>query len=234
MEIRPLWKGFAANLPLAASVVAYGTICGMLAAQKQLSALELLFMDIAVFAGAAQFVMVEMWMPPLPVLEIALAVLAVNIRYLLIGASLQPVFSGKSALHKFLMMHFVADENWAMTMAEHRKGTASTYFLFGGGLCILLAWCLGTLGGHGLGAVVQNPEAYGLDFVFVAVFTALLTTLWRGKRDLAPWLVAASAAILAHWMIPGKWYIVIGGTGGALVAALWGPETEPEAKGHSS
>jgi len=32
--------------------------------------------------------------------------------------------------------------------------------------------------------VVQNPEAYALDFVFVAVFTALLMTLWRGKQDL--------------------------------------------------
>jgi hypothetical protein len=35
----------------------------------------------------------------------------------------------------------VADENWAITMAAHKKGSASTYFLFGGGLCLMSAWC---------------------------------------------------------------------------------------------
>ena len=81
--------------------------------------------------------------------------------------------------------------------------------------------------GHRLGAVVQNPEAYGLDFVFVAVFTALITTLWRGKSDLAPWLVAAGLALLVQWVLPGKWYIVIGGIGGALVPVFGQAATEP-------
>ncbi len=53
--------------------------------------------------------------------EITLAVLAINLRYALIGASLQPIFQGKSLLHKLLMMHLVADENWAVTMAAYRK-----------------------------------------------------------------------------------------------------------------
>jgi 4-azaleucine resistance transporter AzlC len=216
--------GFMANLPLAASVAAYGSILGVLASQKQISWLELLAMNLSIFAGSAQFVMVEMWAPPLPIVEITLAVLAINLRYLLIGASLQPIFLGKSLLHKVLVMHLVADENWAITMAEHRKGTATTPFLFGGGVCILLAWCVGTLTGHGLGAVVKNPEAYALDFVFVAVFTALLMTFWRGKQDVAPWLVAAAFAVAAHQMLPGKWYIVIGGIGGALVQVFRQPE----------
>jgi 4-azaleucine resistance transporter AzlC len=227
-------KGFLANLPVALSVAAYGSILGVLAAQKQISWSQLLAMNLSIFAGAAQFVMVDMWAPPLPIVEITLAVLAINIRYLLIGASLQPIFSGKSRLHRILMMHLVADENWAITMAEYRKGPVSTYFLFGGGLCIFLAWCLGTLTGHRLGAVVQHPEAYGLDFVFVAIFTALLTTLWRGKSDLAPWIVAAGSALLAHWMLPGKWYIVIGGIGGALVPLFHQTTTEPGGGGETS
>jgi 4-azaleucine resistance transporter AzlC len=222
--------GFMANLPLAASVAAYGSILGVLASQKQISWLELLVMNLSIFAGSAQFVMVEMWIPPLPIVEITLAVLAINLRYLLIGASLQPIFLGKSLLHKVLMMHLVADENWAITMAEHRKGTATTPFLLGGGVCILLAWCVGTLTGHGLGAVVRHPEAYALDFVFVAVFTALLMTFWRGKQDVAPWLVAAAFAVAAHHMLPGKWYIVIGGIGGALVQVFRQPEPKIESE----
>ena len=220
--------GFAANLPLAVSVAAYGSILGVLAAQKQISWLQLLVMNVSMFAGAAQFVMVEMWAPPLPIVEMTLAVLAINLRYLFIGASLQPIFEGTSTLHKCLMMHLVADENWAVTMARHRKGTASTLFLFGGGVCILLAWCAGTLAGHELGAVVQRPEAYALDFVFIAVFTALLVGLWRGKQDIAPWIVAAAGAITAYHLLPGKWYIAIGGVAGALVPVFSKSAAEPD------
>ena len=81
--------------------------------------------------------------------------------------------------------------------------------------------------------MVQKPEAYALDFVFVAVFTALLMTLWRGKPDLAPWLVAAVSAVLFHQMLPGKWYIVIGGISGALVPVFY-PSTSESDPGETS
>ncbi|GBC61089.1 branched-chain amino acid ABC transporter permea se [Desulfonema ishimotonii] len=212
-------SGFVANLPVAASVGAYGSVLGVLAAQKSIGWAELLLMNLSIFAGSAQYVMVDMWMPPLPIVEITLAVLIINLRYMLIGASLRPVFEGKSLIHKFAMMHFVADENWAVTMAACRQGNASTHFLFGGGLCVMSAWCFGTLLGHRLGAVIQNPEAYALDFAFIAVFTALTFSMWNGKKDIAPWLGAAALAIIAERLLPGKWYIVIGGIGGALISA---------------
>lgn len=213
--------GFVANFPVAASVAAYGSVLGILAVQKSIGWGELLLMNLSIFAGSAQFVMVDMWMPVLPVTEIIMAVVAINMRYLLVGASLNPVFQGKTMRHKFAMMHLVADENWAVTMAAHRNGGTSTHFLFGGGLCVLLAWCLGTMAGHRLGAVISNPEAYALDFAFVAVFTALAVSLWQGKKDILPWLVAAVLATAAEKILPGKWYIVIGGLGGALVPAIF-------------
>jgi predicted branched-subunit amino acid permease len=177
-------------------------------------------MNCAIFAGSAQFVMVDMWVTPLLTVEISLAVMAINFRYLLIGASLNPVFEGKSLRHKFAVMHLVADENWAVTMAALRRGEASTGFLFGGGICILSAWCLGTLSGHRLGAFISNPGAYALDFAFIAVFTALAVTLWRGREDVAPWISAALLAIITEKLLPGKWYVVSGGLGGALTAAF--------------
>lgn len=215
-----LTSGFAANLPVAASVAAYGSVLGVLAAQKHLVWTELLFMNLSVFAGSAQFVMVEMWNPPLPILEIALAVLVINLRYLLVGASLKPVFQNKSLGHKFTIMHFVADENWAVTMAAHRKGRASIWHLFGGGLCVMTAWSIGTLSGHQLGAAISNPEVYALDFAFTAVFTALAFSMWQGKTNIIPWLAAVFLAITAEKIFPGKWYVLIGGVGGALTAVL--------------
>ena len=213
-------KGAVANLPVGASVAAYGSVLGMLAAQKGLTWGQLLVMNLSVFAGSAQFVMVEMWAPPLPVVEMTLAVLIINIRYLLIGASLNPLFQGKSLAHKAGIMHLVADENWAVTMATYRSGGATTGFLLGGGICLCSVWSMGTLLGHRLGAVVTQPERFALDFAFVAVFTALTVSMWRGKSDIVLWITAAVLAVVAERWLPGKWYIVIGGIGGALVPVV--------------
>jgi branched chain amino acid efflux pump len=213
-------RGVRANLPIAVSVAAYGSVLGVLAAQNHISWLVLLLMNLSIFAGSAQFVMVDMWSTPLPIGEMVTGVAVINLRYLLIGASLEPIFREKSMGHKAIVMHLVADENWAVTMAAHRQGRASSDFLFGGGCCLLSAWCLGTLTGHQLGTFIRHPEVFALDFAFIAVFTALTIGMWRGKMDLAPWIAAAVIAVAAEAYLPGKWYIVAGGLGGALVPAL--------------
>lgn len=211
-------RGARANVPLAASAMAYGSVLGVLASQKGLNWVDMMYMNSAVFAGAAQFVMIDMWSQHLPILEMALAVLVINLGYLLIGASLSPIFSGRSLLHKMGMMHLVADENWAVTMSELRRGTANTWFLFGGGVFLYLAWSSGTLVGLLGGGFIAKPEVYALDFAFTAVFTALAVGLWRGKQDVLPWIIAGAAALLAHKFLPGKWYIVAGGLSGAISA----------------
>jgi len=62
-------------------------------------------MNLSVFAGSAQFVMVDMWAPQLPVLEMIFAVMVINLRYLLIGASLNPVFQDATITQKSMIMH---------------------------------------------------------------------------------------------------------------------------------
>ncbi|WP_457576105.1 AzlC family ABC transporter permease [Desulfomarina sp.] len=225
-RLSQLGAGFRANLVVAASVGAYGSVLGLMAAQKGLTWYQLLLMNLSVFAGSAQFVMVDMWVPPLPLFEMTLAVLVINMRYLLIGASLNPLFRGRSLLHRLLFMHLVADENWAMTMARFHRERTTSYFLLGGGLCVQSAWCIGTLTGHRFGAVISNPELYGLDFAFVAVFTALVFSFWRGRQDFLPWLITVLLAVITEKIIPGKWYILVGGTGGALASAFLPRKTD--------
>lgn len=215
-----VYKGAVANIPLAVSAITYGGVLGVLSAQKGVTWAEMSAMNFLMFAGSAQFVMVDMWQAPLSVTAVAIAVFIINLRYLLIGASLQPVFVGYSLWRKAFLMHLVADENWAVTIAEHRKSGTNPYFLFGGGLLLLCAWSFGTLGGNLLGNFISKPEKYALDFAFVSVFAALTLSLWRGRGDILPWLWAIVLALVSEQFLPGKWYIIIGGVGGALIAAL--------------
>jgi 4-azaleucine resistance transporter AzlC len=215
-----LYKGAVANIPLAISAITYGGVLGVLSAQKGVTWAEMSAMNILMFAGSAQFVMVDMWQAPLSVAAIAMAVSIINLRYLLIGASLQPVFSGHSMWRKIFFMHLVADENWAVTIAEHRKSGTDPFFLLGGGLLLLCAWSSGTLAGNLLGSFIIHPEKYALDFAFTAVFAALTLNLWRGKNDVIPWCVSIILALVCEKFLPGKWYIIIGGIGGAAISAL--------------
>jgi len=107
-----------------------------------------------------------------------------------------------------------------MTMAEVRKGSGSVAFLLGTGTLSWFAWVGSTLLGRVLGAFIDDPVRYGLDFAFTATFIALLLGMWRGRGDIVPWLVGALAAIATASLVEGKWYIIVGGLLGSFAGAL--------------
>jgi 4-azaleucine resistance transporter AzlC len=217
--------GFAAGVRdafvVGLAVGAYGTVLGAIAASKGIGPAELALMSMTVLAGSSQFVAVELWATPVPVAEIVAAVMIVNLRYMLICASLHPLFLGMPVWRKAACVHFVTDENWALTMAAIRQGGGGVAHLVGGGAVIFVFWVGGGLAGLVFGDVLPPPEAIGLDFAVTAVFLCLLRGFWGGARaDLLPWAVAAGSAIAASLLLPGKWYILAGALSGTAVAAL--------------
>ena len=170
--------------------------------------------------------MVDMWSSSLDVLGIIIAALMINLRYFLVGASLNPLFIGSSKKEKFKYMHLVADENWAITMNRLKHEELTPLFLFGGGVSILFTWSLGTITGYTLGEFISDPSKYGLDFAFVAIFTALAFNMYKGSQDLIPWLFTAIVAIVCEHFIPGKFYIIAGAIAGSLSAVYFNKEVK--------
>lgn len=211
-------NGFIANIPIGFSVFTYGSVLGMLCTQKGIELHELILMNFFIFAGSAQFVIVDMWSNTLDVLGIVLASLMINLRYFLVGASLHPLFLYSSKKDKFKYMHLVADENWAVTMNKLKTQELTPLFLFGGGVSILLTWSLGTIIGYTLGEFINDPSKYGLDFAFVAIFSALTFNMYKGKDDLIPWCITALCAVISEYFIPGKFYIIVGAICGSISA----------------
>lgn len=215
------WLGVTLFIPVAISIASYGLVWGVLAGQKGLSVLEVVLMSGLVFAGASQFVALDSWTPgSLPILAIIVATAIVNLRMLLMSATLRPLVAHLSLPKALGAMFFVSDEQWAMTMAEMRKGGGSVAFLAGTGVLSWLAWTGSTLLGRVLGAFIDDPVKYGLDFAFTATFIALLLGMWKGRGDLVPWLVGALAALATAGTVEGKWYIIVGGIVGSLAGAL--------------
>lgn len=213
--------GFRANVVVALVVAAYGIVMGAIAATKGISLAELSIMSTLVIAGAAQLIVVDMWADPVPIGAIVATTAVVNLRYLLIGASLRPVFRGCGLGQKLGGIHLVTDENWAITMDARKKGYGTPGFLLGGGLAILVFWLAGGAVGLVFGNRLPEPEVLGLDFAITAVFISLLMGFWRStSRDLLPWIVTVAVAVATWHLVPGKWYILAGALAGALVAAF--------------
>ncbi|MFP9138675.1 AzlC family ABC transporter permease [Devosia sp. XGJD_8] len=217
------YAGARACIPVCISVAAYGVVWGVLARGAGLSLFEVILMSGLVFAGSAQFVALDLWSTrpsALPIGPLILAALIVNLRYLLLTATLRPLFRPDQQWKGAVMMGIVSDETWAMTVGEMARGRGSIAFLLGGGIFAYVVWMAMTVTGHVLGSAIDDPSRYGLDFAFTATFLALLLGMWRGKGDLVPWIVAALAAIVSAKLVGGSWYILIGGIVGSLAGAL--------------
>lgn len=215
-------RGIRACLPICISVAVYGVAFGVLASQAGLDIWMVGLMSATVYAGASQFAALQFWESPLAVGTIVFAVFVINLRLILISGSLAAMFANVGRGRALAAMFFAADENWALTMAEAGRGHAGPAFYLGTGVILYLTWLCATLAGAFAGSVILiDPASYGIDFVFSAVFIALIVGMWRGKGDVAPWVAAAIAAAVTHWLWPdGTWHVIAAGFAGALVGSF--------------
>ena len=217
--------GVRRMVPLALGLSVFGMAYGLAAGQKGLSLIETGLMSALVFAGASQMLAVELWPAPgsgqaVPVFALGLAVRVINLRLLVYSASLGPWLGGIGAGRAYGTLFFTTDESWALSMAEYRAGGRDVGFLLGAGVTLYGIWFAASLVGRAAGVLVADPVAWGLDFVAVAAFIALLLPLWQNKSDLAPWAVAAGVAVLVYDLLPGtSWFLIAGGLAGSLYGA---------------
>jgi 4-azaleucine resistance transporter AzlC len=223
-------KGFRAGVvgvaAVAASTFAFGIAFGVLAGQQGLSLWATLLMSGTVYAGSAQIVALQVWSTPVPLVAVWVATLAINARYILMGAALRPWFGGLRRLPAYGSLFVLADANWALAMRERAAGRLDAAYLLGGGLVMYVSWMVASGFGHRLGQVIGAPRRLGLDFMLAAFCTATAVTLWRGRRDVVPLAVAAITAIASEHVAPGHWHILAGGLAGSLAGA-WRNAADP-------
>ena len=210
-------------IPLLPGLAAFGMAFGTVAARKGFSLLDTLLMTGTVFAGMAQMIVMENWPERLTTAAIAgtVAVTAlVNLRFLLIGATLRPWLQHEPARKVYPMLYLLTEPNWLLSMRYRADGGRDPCFLLGSGVMIYVIWVLSAIPGYWLGASVGDPRAFGLDLIVPAFFVAMLVPLSRGKRGTVGWAVGGVVAIAADQLLGGFWYLIAGALAGAVAGAL--------------
>ncbi len=143
-----LIEGARLALPVMPGMVMFGAAFGALAAQKGLSLLEATLMSALVYAGASQFVALEMW-PEIATLGgiavLGLVTATVNMRFILMTAALRPWFGTLPSWQSYPALFTVTDPGWLIAMNYHARAGATPPFWWAAalpsGCCGWVRWC---------------------------------------------------------------------------------------------
>ncbi len=213
--------GARRSLPVQVAVVPFGMVCGVASQAQGLSLAEATLMSGVVYAGSAQLLALSHWSNPAPVLAAGLASFVVNLRLALMGPVLGPWLDRVRGWRLWVSLFVMADQNWALSVAEMQAGRGDGGFLFGSGALMWVVWVASTAAGHVLGATMRPPAGHPPFFAALAVFVAILVVMWRGRRDIVPWIVAAVVALLLARLLPGTSWYIIGGALAGSAAGVW-------------
>ena len=215
--------GLLLILPAGLAVIPFALLLGAAAAQKGLTPLETGLMSTMVFAGGSQFVAVDLWTHPAPWLALGFAALLVNLRFVLMTASIAGKLKGFSPLGRAFVVFFMADENWAMAERRAAQTPLTVPFLFGLTAIFYLNWVVWTVLGSWIGSAFENPERLGFDFAFTAIFIGLAIGFWKGPSTGVVMAVSGIASALTYLAVDGPWYVMAGAIAGMATAVVLPP-----------
>jgi 4-azaleucine resistance transporter AzlC len=213
-------NGIKGELPILLGVAPFGMIYGVLATGAGLSAGDAQAMSSVVFAGSAQFMLVQLLNLGMPTIMMILTGLIINLRHALYSASIAPYTRHLSPLWKVLLSYILTDEAYAVVIMHYQKKGDSSYkhwFFLGAGLALWTCWQLSTAAGIFLGA--QVPASWGLDFTLALTFIALVVPAINDNPSLFSALSAGLTAILAR-NLPYKLGLIAAALVG-ICAGLW-------------
>jgi predicted branched-subunit amino acid permease len=211
-------RGFRDLFAAAIAVAVFGIGFGAAAVEAGLSPATAAAMSGFVFAGAAQYAVLDLWHYPLPWLAILMTTLAINGRHVVLGATLGNYLDAAPPVRRYAVLALLSDANWASTRQAIVGGERDLGHLLGGGLLLWLTWVAGTLVGAFAGEAIGDPRRFGVDALMPAFFVCVLVGAAKGPRDVPPWIVAGGAAAGLSLVMPAHWAIIAA----ALVGALFG------------
>lgn len=170
--------------PILSGILPFAMVAGAGGIAAGLSPALTQGMSTLLFAGASQVAALELIARGAAWPTVLLAILVVNLRFVMYSAALDPLLEKRPRRWRWLAGYLLTDQAFALTVDRHRRtGSRSgllVYFL-GASLTFWLTWQIGTALGIVLGAWV--PASWELDFTIPLMFLALLVPALRDRSN---------------------------------------------------
>lgn len=177
-----------ASTPVFFGYISIGIVFGFLLVKEGLNWILAPLMSLTIFAGAAQYLAIDLISDNIPLLEIGITILLLNARHIVYGLSLIDRFRNLPG-HKNYMIFGLTDETYGLlTTINPPKDTKQEYFDLWITLFNQSYWVIGSMIGALLGNIVP-VEIEGLDFALTALFTVLTIEQIRQIKRIEPFLI---------------------------------------------
>jgi len=214
------FHGIKDELPILVGVIPFGMIYGILAISVGLSEAEAQAMSVIVFAGSAQFMLVQLAGIGTPALIMILTGFVINLRHALYSASVAAHIRKLNPGWKAILAYLLTDEAYAVAITRYNRDDESDrkyWYFLGAGLALWTSWQISTAVGVFLGA--QVPPGWSLDFTLALTFIALVVPSLRDRPSLFAAISAGVVAVLAA-SLPYKLNLIVAAVVGIIVG-LW-------------
>lgn len=167
-------RGVIRAVPIVLGYVPIGFAYGVLAGKSGMSDANTLLMSLIVFAGSAQFIAVGLFAAGTGPAAVILTTFIVNLRHMLMAASLAPYLSGWKKRYLAFFSYELTDETFAL----HSNGASLLGKNMAEALSLnitaQLSWVFGTLLGIVASGIIGDVKPLGLDYALAAMFIGLL------------------------------------------------------------
>ena len=134
---------------------------------------------LAFVSGTLSFAIVPAMAGGYSLGAVALLTLGINFRYAFYGFSLVGAWRNIPWLQKWLLVHTLADEVYALDVACPYRGLRHRYYCLWNGALNASYWVFGTTAGGVAGAALPIPSR-GIEFAMVALFLVIFTDQLKG------------------------------------------------------
>lgn len=205
--------------PIIMGYVPVGAAFGVLAHKTGLSMLSTVLMSLIVFAGSAQLIAVAMFAAGMPPLSIVATTFVVNLRHLLMSASLAPYLRTWRKWEMAVFGYEITDESFAVHSTRFSRGGARKSVSLMINMIAHVSWVLATWVGFMTGSAIPDVKPLGLDYALPTMFIALLTMQVKDRLHV---FVAGFTGLSAIALIQAgadQWSVIIATLMGATFGA---------------
>lgn len=213
-NIEVFQQGLQTGFPIVLGYLPVAITYGVLAAQSGMSLIELTLMSALVYAGASQFMGVNMIAASTSAMEIIVATFVLNFRHFIMSLSFMNEIRDAIPLKGRLGLSLgLTDETFAVSSIhkEQVKGDQAVYFYAAIYIAAYLSWVFGSFLGGLLGEIIPEKLSQSMGIALYAMFIGLLVP--TVKKEWRYGLIAVIAMlinVLCSQFMSSGWAVVCG------------------------